>query len=226
MNTRIAFRLIGISSDMEILKAHMEFVEEQTEQMRLLAEDIRDDLLKEVSSLNEDDRRARWQFAEEVHDDYVEFRLPRILYYPFVVSLHSVYESAVTEIAYLIQEKNGKNESLVNIRGKDFLDRANKYYRGAIGYELSQNNQSWERIRILAEIRHAIAHANGHLELVRELKRKRIKRWIKQDIGIEEYYGDIIISGDFVRETYEMVQGELESLIERFKGWNSTAEVQ
>ena len=46
-----------------------------------------------------------------------------------------------------------------------------------------------------ASIRHAIAHANGHLDLVREEKRKQIKRW-------------------------------LESLIERFKGWNNTAEVQ
>jgi hypothetical protein len=81
-------------------------------------------------------------------------------------------------------------------------------------------------MRILTEIRNAIAHANGHLELVREGKRKQIKRWIEQDIGIEEYYGDIIVSGAFVRETYEIIKGELESLIERFKGWNSTAKVQ
>ena len=131
--------------------------------------------------------------------------------------MYNVYESAVKEIANLIQEKNGKNESLANIKGKDFLDRANKYYRGAIGYELSQNKQSWERIRILTEIRHAVAHANGHLELVREGKRKQIKKWIEQDIGIEDYYGDIIISGAFVRETYEMVKDDFESLIERFK---------
>lgn len=224
MNMRIAFGLVSISSDMDILEAQMEFVEEQAEQMRLFAENIRDDLVQDVSSINEDDRRANWQFAEGFYDNYVEFRIPRILYYPFIVSLHSVYESALTEIANLIQEKNGKNESFTNVKGKDFLNRAIKYYRGTIGYELSQNSQSWERIRILTEIRHAIAHANGHLELVSQGKRKQIKKWIKQDIGIEGDYGDIIVSGAFVRETFEIVKGELENLIERFKDWNSTAE--
>ena len=226
MNTSIAFRLIGISSDLDILKAHLEHTEEQEEQWLQLAEDIRDDLLGDLSSYSQDDRQAHWQFAQGVYDNYVEFRLPRILYYPFLVSLYTVYESAVKEIADLIQEKNGKNESLANTRGKDFLDQANKYYRGTIEYELSQNNQSWERIRILTGIRHAVAHANGHLELVREGKRKQIKKWIEQDIGIEDYYGDIIISGAFVRETYEMVKDDLESLIERFKDWDNTAEVQ
>lgn len=226
MNASIVFRLIGISSDLDILKAHLEHIEEQEEQWLQWAEDIREDLLGDLSSYSQDDRQAYWQFAQGVYDDYVEFRLPRILYYPFLVSLYSVYESAVTEIENLIQEKNGKNESIANTKGKDFLHRANKYFRGAIGYELSQNNQSWEWIRILTEIRHAVAHANGHLELVREGKRKQIKRWIEQDIGIEEYYGDIIVSGAFVRETYEIIKGELESLIERFKGWNNTTEVQ
>ena len=163
---------------------------------------------------------------KEFYDDCVEFRLPRILYYPFLVSLYGVYESAVTEIASLIQEKSGKNASLANTKGKNFLDRANKYFRITLEYELSQNNQTWERLRILIEIRHAIAHANGHLELVRKGKRERIKKWIERDIGIEDYYGDIIVSGEFVRKTYEVVKGDLESLIERFKGWNSTAEVQ
>ena len=175
MNTSIAFRLIGISSDLDILKAHLEHIEEQEEQWLQLAKDIRDDLVGNLSSYSQDDRQGRWQFAQGVYDDYVEFRLPRILYYPFLVSLYTVYESAVTEIANLIQEKNGKNESLANIKGKDFLDRANKYYRGAIGYELSQNKQSRERIRVLTEIRHAVAHANGHLELVREGKGSRLK---------------------------------------------------
>ena len=153
-----------------------------------------------------------------------EFRLPRILYYPFLVSLYTVYEWELSEIANLIQEKSGKDESLANTKGKDFLDRAKKYFRITLKYEFSQNNQAWERTRILAEIRHAIAHANGHLELVREGKRKQIKKWIEQDIGIEEYYGDIIVSGAFVTEAFKIAKGELENLIERFKDWDSTAE--
>ncbi len=226
MNARIAFRLVSISSDLEILKAHFEHTEEQEKQWRLLAEDIRNDLLEDISSLSQDDREARWQFAHGVYDDYVEFRLPRILYYPFLVSLYGVYESAVIDIAGLIQERHGQRDSLADIKGKDFLDRGNKYFRITLKYELSQNNQAWERMRMLTEIRHAIAHANGHLELVREGKRKKIKKWIERNIGIEDCYGDIIVSGAFVREAFEIVKGELESLIERFEDWDSTAEAR
>ena len=224
MNTSIAFRLIGISSDLDILRTHLEFVEEQTDQMRLFAEDIRDSLLEDISSLGESDRQAQWQFAEGVYDSYVEFRLPRILYYPFIVSLYTVYESAVKEIAILIQERNGENESLASTKGRDFLDCANKYCRSTIGYELSLHNQSWERIRILIEIRHAIVHANGHLELVREGKRRQIRKWMEQDIGIEDDHGQIIVSEAFVRETFEIVRSELEGLIKNFKEWNNTTE--
>ena len=106
----------------------------------------------------------------------------------------------------------------------DFLNHARKYYRDTLKFELSQNNQYWERIRILTEIRHAIAHANGHLSMVTKKRREKIKKWIEQDIGIEDYYGDIIISRVFVREAFEIVKGELESLIERFKDWDSTVE--
>ena len=226
MNFFMDFRLIGISSDLAILEHHFEYIEEQEKEWLLTAEDIRDDLLGDLSSFSQDDRQAYWQRAQGFYDDYVEFRLPLILYNPFLVSLYAVYESAVTEIADLMQEKSGQKDSLADIKRGDFLNHARKYYRETLKFELSQNNQSWERIRILTEIRHAIAHANGHLDLVREGKRKQIKKWIEQDIDIEEYYGDIIVSGDFVRDTYDAVKGELESLIERFKGWNSTAEVQ
>ena len=165
MNTRIAFQLIGISSDLDILRAHLEHIEEQEEQWRQLAEDIRDDLLGNMSSFDQDDRQAKSQFAEGVYDNYVVCRLPRVLYYPFLVSLYGVYESVVTEIVSFIQEGNEQKNSFADMKGKDFLDRANKYFRITLKYELSQNNQTRERIRILTELRHAIAHANGHLTL-------------------------------------------------------------
>ena len=216
MNTRIAFRLIGISSDLDILKAHLEHIEEQEKQLRLSAEDIRNDLLKDRSSLNQDDREAHRQFAQGVYDEYVEFRLPRIFHNPFLVSLYAVYESAVIEIAKLTQERKG-----VKVSSMSIVD-AKKCCRDTLKFNLTKNSQSLER---LTELRNAIAHANGHLELVREKKRNKIKKWIKQDIGIEDDYGDIIVSGAFVREAVEIVKGELENLIERLKEWNSTTEV-
>ena len=103
------------------------------------------------------------------------------------------------------------------------ISYAKKCCRDTLKFNLTQNSQSLER---LTELRHAIAHANGHLKLVREEKRKKIKKWIERNIGIKEYYGDIIVSGAFVRDAFEIVKGELESLTERFEDWDSTAEAR
>lgn len=176
MNFGVAFRLVNISSDLRILEAHLELIEEQEKEWLLTAQDIRDDLLGDLSSYSQDDRQACWQFAQGVYDDRIEFQLPRILYCPFLVSLYAVYESAVTEIATLIQEKSGRKDSLADIKKGDFLNHARKYYRDTLKFELSQNNQSWERVRILTEIRHAIAHANGHLSMVPKKRREKIKK--------------------------------------------------
>ena len=74
-------------------------------------------------------------------------------------------------------------------------------------------------MKILAGVRNAIVHANGHLERVQG---KNIRTWIEQDIGIEDYYGEIIVTESFVNDTYYVVKGHLEDLIARFKDWDSS----
>ena len=211
------FWLIEVSSDLDILKDHLKHLEEQVDQGHQSAEDILDTMLEKLPSFSlEDDRRAWSQFAHEIHDDYVEFQLPFILYNSFLVSLYGVYESAVTRIAGHIQKKKGQKVSPDANKKGDFLDHSKKYYRDVLKFELSKNNQSWERLKILAELRNAIAHANGHLDLVKDRKRKKIQQWIEADIGIEAHYEDIIVSHSFVRDTFDIVKDNLEDLLKRY----------
>lgn len=210
------FWLIEVSSDLDILKGHLKHIEEQVEQWRQSAEGVLDTLSERQPSPSPNGPHPWSQFAHEIHDNYVEFRLPRILYNPFLVSLYTVYESAVTEVARLIQEKKGQEISLDDIRGSDFPDRAKKYYQHILMFELPQNDQSWERLKILADLRHAITHANGRLSMVKESRRKKIREWMERDIGIEDYYGDIIVSQSFVRETFDIVKDSLEDLLKRY----------
>ena len=211
------FWLIEVSSDLDILKDHLKHIEEQVDQGHQLAGDTLDSMLESLPSLSENDRQPWSQFAHEIHDQYVELQLPRILYNPFLVSLYAVYESAVTRIASFIQKKKGQKTSLNGIKKSgDFLDTAKKYYQSYLDCELPKNNQSWERLKILADLRHAITHANGHLEMVKESKRKKIRTWMEKDIGIEDYNGDIIVSHIFVRETFDIVKDCLEALLKRY----------
>ena len=210
-----SFWLIEISADLSVLEDQLKHIEEQAEQWRQDAEDIRDTMLENLASLSQNDRQPWSQFAHEIHEDYVECRLPYILHNPLLISIYTVYESAVTRIASLIQKKKGQELSLNDYEKKGFLKRAKRYYQDVLEFNLSRDNQSWERLTILAELRHAIAHANGHLEMVKESRRKRIRKWIEREIGIEDHYGDITVSQAFVRETFEMVKHDLEDLLER-----------
>ncbi len=210
------FWLIEVSSDLNILKEHLKHIEEQVERWRQSAEGVLDTLSEKSPSLSPNDQQPWSRFAHEIHDNYIEFRLPRILYNPFLVSLYTVYETTVTEIARLIQEKRGQKISLDDIGGSDFPDRAKKYCQHILTFELSKNDQSWERLKVLADLRHAIAHANGRLVMVEESRRKRIREWMERDIGIEDYYGDIIVSQSFVRETFGIVKDSLEDLLKRY----------
>ena len=92
-----------------------------------------------------------------------------------------------------------------------------KYYRYVLQFELSTDNESWKRLKLLYDLRNAMAHANGRLDMVKGDKRK--KR-ILSERGVEDRYGFIVVSGDFLRETFEVVKGEVSGLTGRYGKWD------
>ena len=201
-----SFWLIEVGYDLRILKDHWMTIEELADREYPSAEEIFDSITENLKSLSPCEHSYFADLADNAHDEHHKVRLPRIIYNPFLVSLYTVYESAVTQIASLIQKKKGQICSLDGVRSGDFLDRAKKYYQNVLTFELCKNNQSWERLKILAELRHTIAHANGHLEMVKESKKRKIEQWIENGIGIEDYDGDIVVTRSFVKETFELGQ--------------------
>ena len=152
-----------------------------------------------------------------IPEHQIEFMFPRAMRGAFLVSLFAVYESAVTDIAGLIQKRTGKKCSLNDNRNGAFLRRAKKYYKDVLQFDLSGNKQAWKRLQMLLVLRNVYAHANGHVDMVNKQRMEKIRKYIEKDIGIEEYGGYIIVSRDFVEGTFELVKGDLEDLIERYK---------
>ena len=215
-STYNVFGILNASSDLSLLEDSFNLVKGIREQELTTAKDIRDTLLNEWPSMSPNDCQAWSQFAGDEFNDRVYHRLPRIVYNPFLVSMYTVYESAVAEIASIVQERRGLEDSLSGREG-NFLDQAKHYHRDQLGLKLSASNESWERLKILAGIRHAIAHANGYLDGVNASMRVKLREWMKQNIGIEDYYGEVVVSWSFVRTTFEIVRDDLGDLIVRFK---------
>jgi len=75
---------------------------------------------------------------------------------------------------------------------------------------------------MLSEIRNAIAHTNGRLDMLRDRTRNRILNWEKKKIGIESQWGYIIVDAAFLRKTFSSVQTSLLELVERYKQWDNS----
>jgi hypothetical protein len=145
-------------------------------------------LRKKVKNLTQDEYEERYQEFRAV-DELVDAVLPRLFRGPFLLLLYAVYESAVNKIANLIQKKKDIKISLSDFskseRG-DFLDKTKKYFKKHLDFALCPDNRAWVRIKMLTELRHAIAHANGCIEMLRDKKKEKISNWIAQNIGILE----------------------------------------
>ena len=209
---RLYMGLIEVETELSVLEEQLELIEEQIKRGR---EKARCKLNAERQGLTSDDE-DRWDIPRQEYDYRVEVMLPRILRNPILVTLFAVYESAVTTVAELVQKEKRQAGSLNNTRG-NFLDRAEKYYRRDLQFDLSADDERWERLIVLSRLRNAIAHTNGRWEAIEEKARCRL---LKQE-GVEEYLGFVIVSETFLRETVAMVKGELEDLLKRYKEWET-----
>ena len=215
MLPKIDFRLLDASLELHALEDHLQLIEShmkdfQKTERRKIETYIR----KEGLCLDDPEWHTAWRDYEDRIDE-----LPRFFRGPFLVALYAVYESIVTEISHLIQINQSQKIAIKDLKG-DFLERAKKYYKHILKFELYSEEKVWQKIKILSELRNAFAHANGRLDMLNEKPREKIKKWAQQNIGIstDSYY--VICEENIVAEIFGAVRGSLEDLIERYKQWD------
>ncbi|MBU4209361.1 MAG: hypothetical protein KKD12_06795 [Proteobacteria bacterium] len=217
MKINVDFRLLDVSLELHALEDHYELIEKQISNLSHAEKASLDEYRKKENLRPED---PEWDFARQEYDQKVKFLLPRFFWGPFIVSLYAVFETSVIEIARLIQKSQKQGIAINDLRG-DFLERAKKYYKNVLKFELCSDINTWQRIIILSEVRHAIAHANGRLDMLNENIKKRIKALEKQKLGISSYYNYILLDSYFSKETFSKVRSLLGSLVERYKEWDT-----
>ncbi|MBA4390518.1 MAG: hypothetical protein C0399_06240 [Syntrophus sp. (in: bacteria)] len=214
---RIDFRLVDIIMELQALEDHIHLIEMQISELGKSKQSDLEEYLKR-EQLTPDD--FEWDEAKHEYDNMMEFLLPRFFWGSFIVSLYAVYETAVTEIARLIQTNKAEIISMDDLRG-DFLERAKKYYKSILHFELCESDETWQRIRMLVELRNAIAHANGRLEMLKAGTQQKIKNWTKMGMGISLWSNYFLVSAEFSKETFFLVHSSLEHLVKRYKEWDS-----
>jgi hypothetical protein len=217
INVDLDFRLLDVSLELHALEDHYELIEKQISNLSKIEKTSLDEYIKK-ENLTPDD--PEWDMARYECDQKVEFLLPRFFWGAFIVSLYAVLEASITEIARLLQQAQKQEIAINDLRG-DFLERANKYYKYVLNFELCSDAKTWQRIKYLASVRHAIAHANGRIDMLNENNRKAIKTLEKQNIGISSYNDYVLIDSSFAKETFSKVRSMLENLVDRYKEWDT-----
>lgn len=209
--------LLEIDSELSALDYHLNLIENQIRNKEAFERILSQRKIMKFGLTSKD---PEWHDERYELDYIVEFLLPRLFRGPFLISLYTVYESAVTEIANLIQNQK-RIEIPITDRNRNFnLDRAKKYYKDTIDFQLYSNNVAWQRIKMLSVLRNAIAHGNGRIEMLSEKKIKQIITWEKQNVGISSIGGFVIFEERFLRDTLGLVSESLNDLVERYKKWD------
>lgn len=201
------FRLVAVEVELGILQYQLDNLEDQITRSKDTAEE-------EWTEIPDEDWADREQRSRE-YEYEIGVILPRTWRNPFLVTMSSVYEAAVEEVSALVRKRQGSQIGLNDLRG-EFLDRAKKYCKDVLQFELSLNNERWKRLKILFELRNIVAHSNGRLEMTPKATRKRV---LKHD-GVGEVYGYLIVERDFLGETFALVRDELEDLVARYREWD------
>lgn len=217
INVDLDFRLLDVSLELNALEDHYELIKEQIANLSEIEKKSLDEYRKK-ERLTPDD--PEWDVARYECNNKVDFLLPRFFWGAFIVSLYAVFETSIIEIARLLQKAQNQEISITDLKG-DFFERANKYYKHVLHFELCSDAKTWQRIKHLASVRHAIAHANGRIDMLNEKNSKTIKELERQNIGISSSKDYLLLDSTFVKETFLKVKSMLENLIDRYKEWDT-----
>ena len=166
--------------------------------------------LKDASNKDESD----WLW----HESRVrETLVTRSLRGGFIMSLWASYESGVLEVADFLKDKKGLRLRFSDVRGRDWFDRARKYFDSVLAFPLHPDLDDWNSLRVLYSVRIAYAHANGRLGPLRKSVRRRIERAIDAGAGITHELDDlhVDVDGPYLRSSYDFVEHLLRDLIPR-----------
>jgi hypothetical protein len=217
MKINVDFRLLDVSMELHALEDHYELIKKQLEHLTLVEQAALAEY-RQKENLTPSD--PEWDFSRQEYSHKVEFLLPRFFWGSFIVSLYAIYETSVIEIAHLLQ-KAQKQEIGINDLRSDFLERAKKYYKSILKFELCSDTEIWQRINMLSVLRHTLAHANGRVDMMNDKTKRKIYAWRKQNIGVNIDFNYLIIDSKFAKETFEKVNVSLRDLVERYKEWDS-----
>jgi hypothetical protein len=155
-------------------------------------------------------------------DEASNYQIPRFFRFGALVSIWGLFESFVGDFAAYVGNREKFGLRLRDIRANNFRQQAEKYFEGALRFQLPWSPQERERLGHLQELRNAVAHRNGRLADLPHDKDKEIRALVAKIDGVEIQDSTILISSDYISESADLVFALVErlnqQLLDRYAG--------
>ncbi len=162
-------------------------------------------MAKEVAALDDEQRDA---YHDHMYDECVNVNevLPRIQWNSEFLVVYSTFEHMLNELCRIVQRRSAFDLSFRDLGGLG-IERAKNYLSKVAGVKTPFEKPSWQRARLLGEIRNAIAHRNGEVDWTPNDQRslgarlsKEPHLQLKKPIP-EQEDAQLVLNSEFVRQS-------------------------
>jgi hypothetical protein len=181
---------------------------------------------KQIKYLTEQERSVAYAYIKTQQDEveeviaHKELRemvdnvLPRYFRNPLLVSIWAVFESTAKDIAKYLKNKSGLVKEFKKVEGDNILAKLQTYYTHDLKIQLYKPN-IYIKLNNIRIMRDCIAHSNGRLDDMPNEKRIQIEKRINDNIGVDAYYNNVIISEYYLNDAYSITRNCLIELVRR-----------
>jgi hypothetical protein len=205
----------GPSSRLAGLEIALKTVEEQLVHTRAQQEvRLKAKLKRHGKSMHpEDIEMEEYDLAKTVDEI-----LPKVFRGGFVISMWSVFEACVKDMAEYTRRQRKIPFGLQDLRAGDFLGQTEKFFEGALGLKAFPDKSMRRKIEELRGLRNALAHHDGSTnELPKSLRGRDATHY--EVLGLQVYrdlhHEYAIPNAEYARQALAAVHAYLECLATR-----------
>lgn len=190
---RIAAEFGAVEQYLTLLIEHLPVVRDQTR------------LRSQAALKKKYPRHSRVDFVEDYEQiEWVSNMLvPKFFLGSFVSAAWAVFEVASAEITKYVRRKENVRLRITDLRCSDGWEKLQLYFETVWTEKITISDSDVQKVKALQTVRNFFAHANGSLGFERDNRdNENIRKLVKADIGVSLQEDDILISENFLRESF------------------------
>lgn len=212
------FDLIDIKYEISILEQQLNTISKEYERHKKQSKKTTDKQIKK-NDFNPNDQRdeAEYWILVDEHKHLVNDVLPRILINPFVVSLWSLYETAISDLSDLIKGKENVELSLYDINGAHFTAKAKKYFDHVLNFPFNITDQLLEDVKIIVNLRNGVAHGNSRLNSLKKSLVNDLRSGNINGVDISRMGDFFVLKPEFSKWSFGVLKSHLDDLMSEYE---------